>query len=223
MAISGDFLPAAPGAEARGSARRKLSLPAGGVQNGNTGIKVLIHNISETGLLLESDVDLSAGDRIEIDLPHAGDRWATVVWVSDRFLGCRFDTPVSPATLSAAQLRSAVTHDDVLDDDDDTPVPADEAFGARLQRLRVRAGLNQAEVAERMGVSAPSISGWEKGRARPKHGRMAALAEILGVSASDLLGDHEPGELHDLIDRSRRQIARAMGTSEDKVRIIIEL
>ena len=219
MAISGYFLPAAPGAEARGSARRKLSLPAGGVQNGNTGIKVLIHNISETGLLLESDVDLSAGDRIEIDLPHAGDSSATVVWVSDRFLGCRFDTPVSAATLSAAQLRSAVT----LDDDDDAPTPADEAFGARLQRLRVRAGLNQAEVAERMGVSAPSISGWEKGRARPKHGRMPALAEILGVSASDLLGDHEPGELHDLIDRSRRQIARAMGTSEDKVRIIIEL
>ena len=73
MAISGYFLPAAPGADARGSARRKLSLPAGGTQNGGTGIKVLIHNISETGLLLESDVDLSAGDRIEIELPHAGD------------------------------------------------------------------------------------------------------------------------------------------------------
>src|SRR3546814_6480353 len=48
----------------------------------------------------------------------------------------------------------------------------DEAFGARLQRLRTKAGLSQAEVAKRMGVSPPSISSWEKGRARPKRGRM---------------------------------------------------
>ena len=74
-----------------------------------------------------------------------------------------------------------------------------------------------------MGVSAPSVSGWEKGRARPKHGRMAALAAILGVSTSELLGDHAVGELHDLIERSRVQIASAFGTSADKVRIIIEL
>ncbi|WP_374524401.1 helix-turn-helix domain-containing protein [Sphingopyxis sp.] len=218
MAIPGYFFPAAPGADARGSARRKLSLPAEGKQNGDTGIKVLIHNISETGLLLESDVDLLAGDRIEIDLPHAGDSSATVVWVSDRLFGCRFDAPVSPATLSAARLRSAVTHDE-----EEAPTPADEAFGARLQRLRVRAGLNQAEVADRMGVSAPAVSGWEKGRARPKHARMAALAEILGVQAADLLGDPAPEELHELIDRSRRQIALAMGIGEDKVRIIVEL
>ncbi len=218
MAISGYFLPATPGADARGSTRRKLSLPAEGKQNGDTGIKVLIHNISETGLLLESDVDLTVGDWIEIDLPHAGDSSATVVWVSDRLFGCRFDAPVSAATLSAAQLRSAATHDE-----DDASAPGDEAFGARLQRLRVRAGLNQADIAERMNVSAPAVSGWEKGRARPKHGRMAALAEILGVRTADLLGDHTPEELHDLVDRSRRQIALAMGISEDKVRIIIEL
>lgn len=218
MAIPGYFLPAAPDADARGSARRKLHLPAGGTQNGGTGIKVLIHNISETGLLLESDVDLAAGDQVEIELPHAGDSPATVVWVNGRFFGCRFDTPLSPAALSAAQLRSAVPHDD-----DEAPASADSDFGPRLQRLRLRAGLNQAEVAEQMGVSAPAVSGWEKGRARPKHGRMAALAEILGVAASELLGDHGAEELHDLVDRSRRQIALAMGISEDKVRIIIEL
>src|SRR3546814_16587917 len=68
----------------------------------------------------------------------------------------------------------------------------DEAFGARLQRLRTKAGLSQAEVAKRMGVSPPSISSWEKGRARPKRGRMAKLATILGVPISDLLDDAPP-------------------------------
>jgi transcriptional regulator with XRE-family HTH domain len=85
------------------------------------------------------------------------------------------------------------------------------------------AGLNQADVAERIGVSAPSVSGWEKGRARPKHDRMEALAAILGVQVSDLLGGFAPEGLHDLIERSREQIARTVGVAPDKVRIIVEL
>lgn len=221
MAITGYFVPAAAGADERGSARRKLSLPALGTQSGGGGIAVLVHNISETGLLLESDADLAVGDSIGIDLPHAGESPATVMWISDRLAGCRFDAPVSPATLSAAQLRSSVTHDPHFDDD--TASPADQAFGSRLQRLRAQAGLNQAQVADRMGVSAPAVSGWEKGRARPKHSRMAALAAILGVPTSELLGDSAPEDLRDLIERSRVQIASAVGTSADKVRIIIEL
>jgi transcriptional regulator with XRE-family HTH domain len=226
MAITGYFRLAAPAADARGSARRTLSLPAQGTHDnrnaGGSGIAVLIHNISETGLLLESDAGLAVGDPIGIDLPHAGESPATVMWISGRLAGCRFDTPVSSATLSAAQLRSSVTHDPQLDEDAAAST-ADEAFGQRLQRLRAQAGLNQAEVAERMGVSAPSVSGWEKGRARPKHGRMAALAAILGVPTSELLGDPAPEELRDLIERSRVQIASAVGTSADKVRNIIEL
>ncbi|PQM29027.1 XRE family transcriptional regulator [Sphingopyxis lindanitolerans] len=221
MAIPGYFHPAAPGADARARARRTLRLPAQGTHDDGSGIAVLVHNISETGLLLESDAGIAVGDRIEIDLPHAGESPATVVWVSDRLSGCRFDTPISPATLSAAQLRSAVTHD--AHDDEAAASPADPAFGSRLQRLRAQAGLNQAQVAERMGVSAPSVSGWEKGRARPKHSRMAALAAILGVPTSELLGDHPPEALQDLIERSRAQIAMMVGTSADKVRIIVEL
>lgn len=221
MAITAYFLPAAAGADERGSARRKLCLPALGRQNGDGGIAVLVHNISETGLLLESDADLAVGDSIGIDLPHAGESPATVMWISDRLAGCRFDTPVSSATLSAAQLRSSVTHDPLFDDE--AASPADQAFGGRLQRLRAQAGLNQAQLADRMGVSAPAVSGWEKGRARPKHSRMAALAAILGVPTSELLGDSAPEALEDLIERSRAQIATMVGTSADKVRIIIEL
>ncbi|HMN53563.1 MAG TPA: helix-turn-helix domain-containing protein [Sphingopyxis sp.] len=221
MAITGYLLPAAPGADARGSTRRKLSLPAEGRQSGGSGLAVLVHNISETGLLLESDAAVAVGDRIEIDLPHAGESPATVMWISGRLAGCRFDAPVSPATLSAAQLRSSVTHDPHFDDE--AASPADQAFGGRLQRLRAQAGLNQAQLADRMGVSAPAVSGWEKGRARPKHSRMAALAAILGVPTSELLGDSAPEDLRDLIERSRVQIASAIGTSAEKVRIIIEL
>lgn len=227
MAISGYFLPSALDADRRFDTRRKLSLLARGAQHGGAGIDVQIHNISGTGLLFESDIKLAAGDRIEIELPHAGDITAKVIWASGRLFGCQFEGPVSPATLSAVELKSAV---DAAPLPDEAPLPeeepadplADEAFGARLQRLRIDAGLNQADVAKRMGVSAPSISSWENGRARPKQGRMAKLAAILGVETSALLDDSPDEEVQDLIDRCREQIAEAVGLSTDRVRIFVE-
>lgn len=221
MAISGFLQQSAPGADKRVDARRKLSLVAQGVHETGAEIEVLIHNISETGLLIESDILLAVEERIEIELPHAGAIWAKVIWASARLFGCEFETRVSPATLSAAQLRSAVGAE--VHFDSDQPSPVNERFGARLQRLRTAKGLSQADVADSLGVSAPSISGWEKGRARPKHGRIAALATLLNIPISELLGDPAPERLQDLIDRSRDQIARAIGTSAEKVRIVIEL
>ena len=107
MPIYGHFLPAGPDADNRQDERRKLSLLASGIRHDGSGIEVQIHNISGTGLLLESDVKLAADDRIEIQLPHAGDITAVVIWASGRLFGCRFEGPVSPATLSAVELKSA--------------------------------------------------------------------------------------------------------------------
>lgn len=78
------------------------------MRHDGTGLEVQIHNISGTGLLLESDIKLTAGDRIEIELPHAGDITAVVIWASGRLFGCQFEGPVSPATLSAVELKSAI-------------------------------------------------------------------------------------------------------------------
>lgn len=222
MPISGHFLPSVLSADKRHDARRKLSLLAKGSQHDGTGIEVQIHNISGTGLLFESDIKLAAGDRIEIELPHAGDITAVVIWASGRLFGCQFEGPVSPATLSAVELKSAVGSAPSLDEEATEAAP-DDAFGARLLRLRTSAGLSQAEIAERMDVSAPSVSSWENGRVRPKPGRIAKLADILGVQASDLLEDvPAPEGFQEVIDRSREQIARAVGIDIEKVRIILE-
>ncbi len=231
MAVFGHFLPAETGTDQRQGARRKLSLLANGVQHDGTGIEVQIHNISGTGLLFESDIKLAACDRIEIELPHAGDITAVVIWASGRLFGCQFEGPVSPATLSAVELKSAVAPTPepapAIDpspsvDDVHAATVIDEAFGDRLQRLRTSAGLSLAEVAQRMGVSTPSVSGWEKGRARPTRGRVVKLAAILGVPTSDLLDDAAPEEFQELVDRSREQIAHAAGVSPDRVRITID-
>ncbi|MBB6427981.1 helix-turn-helix domain-containing protein [Sphingopyxis sp. JAI128] len=221
MAISGYFLPSASDADRRLDARRKLSLLARGAQRDGAGIDVQIHNISGTGLLFESDIKLAAGDRIEIELPHAGDITAKVIWASGRLFGCQFEGPVSPATLSAVELKSAIDAVSEIEEEPAAPF-ADDGFGARLQHFRIDAGLSQADVGKQMGVSAPSISSWENGRARPKHGRMAKLAAILGVEASDLVDDAPGEEIQDLVDRCREQIAEAVGLSIDRVRIFVE-
>ena len=231
MAVFGHFLPAAPGTDQRQDARRKLSLLAKGVQHDGTGIEVQIHNISGTGLLFEADIKLAACDRIEIELPHAGDITAVVIWASGRLFGCQFEGPVSPATLSAVELKSAVAPapepmpaldpPSSVDEIHAAPV-IDEAFGDRLQRLRTSAGLSLPEVAKRMGVSAPAVSAWEKGRARPTRGQIVKLAAILRIPTADLLDDAAPEEFQELVDRSREQIAHAAGVSPDRVRITID-
>lgn len=227
MAISAFLQQPSGQAGARRDARRRLKLRAEGARRNGTGINVAIHNISATGLLIESDAELAVDDRIDIDLPHAGSIPARLIWASGRLFGCQFDTPVSPAVLSAAQLRSAVDAErpaDAFSYDDAAPtLPAAERFGTKLQRLRIAKGLSQSDVAARMGVSAPSISGWEKGRARPRHDRIGDLAQLLDVPVSQLLGDPAPEQLHELISRSREQIARATGISPDNIRIVIEL
>ncbi|MGV3731685.1 MAG: PilZ domain-containing protein [Sphingopyxis sp.] len=126
MPIYGQFLPLAPNGDQRQDARRKLSLLARGVKHDGTGIAVQIHNISGTGLLFESDIQLTPCDRIEIELPHAGGITAVVIWASGRLFGCQFEGPVSPATLSAVELKSAV-------------VPASDAQEAGIEPARNKA------------------------------------------------------------------------------------
>ena len=88
--------------ERRSKQRRKLSLNS----NIHTGEVVSVHDISSTGMLIETDADLSALDRLEIDLPENGTTNAIIAWNSGRYYGCQFTKPLSPAKVSAALLRS---------------------------------------------------------------------------------------------------------------------
>jgi len=56
-----------------------------------------------------------------------------------------------------------------------------------LAGLRRRAGLSQADLAERIGTSQPAISLYESGEREPTLKVMRALAEALGVDFNTLL------------------------------------
>jgi transcriptional regulator with XRE-family HTH domain len=205
-----------PAGQAR-DPRRVLHLDAEGALPSGARTNVRVHNVSTTGLLLETAIRLTVGERIEIDLPHVAATWARVVWTSDDLSGCQFEEPITAAALSAAQLRAAPSQPA-----DAEAVPG-ESFGTRLQRMRKERGLTLAQVAAQLGVSKPTVWAWEQGKAKPVESRIEALAAVYGVHPSDLVQSRISPALFELIARSKEQIAEAVGTTVDKIRIMIDL
>jgi PilZ domain len=103
-------------ADRRIGSRRKLRLDLSLEQTGDA---VTIHDISATGMLIETRAELAAFDAFEIDFPEAGIAEATVVWNSGSFYGCQFHEGLSKAAVSAALLRSV-------------PAPTSSALSAEL-------------------------------------------------------------------------------------------
>jgi transcriptional regulator with XRE-family HTH domain len=61
-----------------------------------------------------------------------------------------------------------------------------------LHQLREQAGLSQAQVAEQLGISTRAYAFWEREQVALKADQLAALADILHVSADFLVGRKEP-------------------------------
>ncbi|MDP3675421.1 MAG: helix-turn-helix domain-containing protein [Novosphingobium sp.] len=222
MPIAAHFEPAPQSDDPRRSARHTLRLEALGATTHGERTRVTVHNISSGGLLFETATVLDIGNTIALELPEAGERLATVSWASEAYYGCQFAQPLSAAELSAAQLRGVATKGGRV------PSPAltvlDDDFGHRLQRMRKLRGLTLAQIAERLGVSKPTVWAWEQGRSRPVGNRIDPLAEVLGVTRSELYPEASAlTPLHDLLSRVRAEIAAAAGTLPEKIKIMIEL
>lgn len=150
----------ADSAEQRVSDRRLLRL-GGRVATSDTQGGIQIHNLSRTGILVESTVAVTTGETIEVELLDGQSHRAQIVWADEGLFGCRFSRPLTQAELSAALLRSAP----VVDSAPAAPQPADP-----LDRLREHwavesepriAGETKMPVGTRLWViSGLALAGW---------------------------------------------------------------
>ena len=60
--------------------------------------------------------------------------------------------------------------------------------------FRIRRGLTQKEVAERMGVAQVSVHQWENGKSQPKLDKLPRLASLYRCSIEDLITPKEFGD-----------------------------
>lgn len=233
MAIKAHLESLADHAENRRHSRRALYLETGGQMPDGAQANVTIHNLSVSGMLLETDAELKDAESFSVELPEIGSVSASVVWHSGDLFGCAFDETLNEAALAAASLRGTVigSLDPVLpvgfsgassDSTNQMPRRA-EPFGVRLNRLRRERAMTLSDVAEALGVSKPTVWAWEKGKAKPIPERLEAIAEALGVSAEELRVSGGNGDGAALVEECRLRIATTFGTDPQNVRIMIEV
>ncbi|AGE37533.1 helix-turn-helix transcriptional regulator [Corynebacterium urealyticum] len=63
------------------------------------------------------------------------------------------------------------------------------ALAQRIKALRNKAGLSQAELADKLVVAREDVQGWESGDSAPDIEAFKRLAALFGVSTDDLLGN----------------------------------
>ena len=216
MAISGvlDF-PASTGGHIR------LALYPAPPRKGGRQLPVLVHNLSSSGMLLETSHALNIGDKVETVFAEAAVALGEITWTGVKLFGCQFDHSVAAELLEQAVsrvLRQEQAENTSMSQTVDT-------FGARLQRLRMAKGLHQVDIAERLGVTAVAISNWESDRSQPRQHRIAELAKILGVPSQQLATNAVvlPETLPEVLASSKAQVANLLGVTPASVKIIVDL
>jgi transcriptional regulator with XRE-family HTH domain len=93
-------------------------------------------------------------------------------------------------------------------------------FGARVRELRKSRGLNQAELAEIIGVDAKHVSRIETGNTFPYPDKLDALAGALGVQIKELFEFEHMAE-ENITVRNIEEMLR--GAGEEKLRVIFRV
>lgn len=86
----------------------------------------------------------------------------------------------------------------------------------RLKTIRLEKGLTMVQVAEKLGVSYPVYSQWERGKRTPKEDTIQRLAKALDVSPDYLVG--RTGDLDEIFN-----IIRENNPSDEDKKEIMKL
>ena len=73
-------------------------------------------------------------------------------------------------------------------------------FGIRLRLLRCRAGMTQAQLGEKLNMTAGALGMYEQGRRMPSLSTIVTISEIFGVSCDYLLGGRGLNDDEELLE-----------------------
>ena len=94
-----------------------------------------------------------------------------------------------------------------------------KSIGLNLKLIRERKNLTQTELGKVMGVSTPTISGWESGRVSIKPDAINRLCNVLGCHKEELLGLRYVGRASDL--EKKKLIDMFDSLSEDNRHLLL--
>ena len=105
-----------------------------------------------------------------------------------------------------------------------------EVFSKNLRYYMESRGKNQKELAEIVGVSAPTMNDWLKGKKYPRIDKIEILANYFGILKSDLIEDkkEQPTEYDGLSEKKQAFIDKVMQMSDaeldrlDKILSLVE-
>lgn len=102
-----------------------------------------------------------------------------------------------------------------------------EVFSKNLQMYMDRSGKTQKEMAEIIGVTAPTFHEWVKGKKFPRIDKVQKLADYFGILKSDLIEDKQEQEKpvsdDGLTENQRVLIDFAKTLSEEQAGKVLQL
>ena len=102
------------------------------------------------------------------------------------------------------------------------------AIGDFIRSLRMKAGLTQAELAERLNVSFQAVSNWERGNSMPDISKLEQLCSVLHITVNELLGMEETAaavptlDVREMTVAELKDAAPALPPAEVKARVKVE-
>ena len=98
-------------------------------------------------------------------------------------------------------------------------------MGARVAQLRKDQGLTQTQLAERLGIAQQTLAHYEVGRLRVAASMLPTLAQVLGTSVEELIGQNSTraNGKRGPAPRLQQQLERLSALPKPKQRAVMEV
>ena len=104
-------------------------------------------------------------------------------------------------------------------------MPKSSSATSNLRALREQAGISQRELARQIGERQSNVSFWERTSLLPRSDKLVPLAQALGVTVEELLGQEKPRRATAPGGKVRHvfaQVQRLPRRQQDKIVEVVE-